>query len=70
MGRDAVAAAAFERSLAREAVLHIRTEMTFDASRARLGQRLLELRHHSELTQVEVAARAKLTRQQLQRLDR
>ncbi len=43
--------------------------MTFDTYKKRLGQRLLELRGRAELTQVEVAAKAKLTRQHLQRLE-
>jgi transcriptional regulator with XRE-family HTH domain len=43
--------------------------MTFDTYKKRLGQRLLDLRGRAELTQVEVAAKAKLTRQHLQRLE-
>jgi transcriptional regulator with XRE-family HTH domain len=43
--------------------------MTFDTYKKRLGQRLLDLRGQAELTQVEVAAKAKVTRQHLQRLE-
>ena len=43
--------------------------MTFDTFKKRLGQRLLDLRNRAELTQVEVASKAKLTRQHLQRLE-
>ncbi len=43
--------------------------MNFDTFTKRLGQRLLDLRGEAELTQAEVAAKAGITRQHLQRLE-
>lgn len=43
--------------------------MTFDTLKRRLGQRLVGLREQASLTQEEVARRAGITRQHLQRLE-